>query len=254
MADRKYYVICESGCRFESMTKEQILTAIMQAVETGKITDVDAGFVTTIKTIDGSPLRFFVGTQARYEALSSAEKENLFAIITNDTTKADMLATLETLRKDIDGICETCAQKEELPQVLVNNSSEEVANINSTSFALSLKPLQGKTLDDISHVALSFYSEDMGKSNTFYKLNGVRLEKIDDDGKLTVNCSGCTVDGNDANTMLFVNAKIRFTAYSSGGFGYALRNMYACKLTNGVVPFVGQINNISAARISVYFK
>ena len=106
MPNRKYYVICESGCRFESMTKEQILSAITQAVETGEIQNVDTGFVTTIKTIDGTPLKFFVGTQARYDALSNADKENLFAIITNDTSKDGILSSLESLRADVDGLAE----------------------------------------------------------------------------------------------------------------------------------------------------
>ena len=41
---RKYYCICESNCKFETMTKEQILAAIAQAVETGSVGDVDTGF------------------------------------------------------------------------------------------------------------------------------------------------------------------------------------------------------------------
>lgn len=102
MADRKYYVICEAGCRFESLTKEQIFTAIMQAVENGEIRDVDTGFVTTIRTINGAPLKFFVGTQSEYESLTESQKKNLFALITNDTTKESMLKALEDLQKNYD--------------------------------------------------------------------------------------------------------------------------------------------------------
>ena len=101
MADgRKYYVLCGSNCKFESMTKEQILTAITQAVNGGTIGDIDTGFVTTIKTITGQPLRFFVGTQAMYDGLSDDQKTNLFAIITNDTEKEAIQETLTKLLAD----------------------------------------------------------------------------------------------------------------------------------------------------------
>jgi hypothetical protein len=84
------------------MTKEQILTAITQAVNEGHIGNVDTGFVKTIKTINGAPLQFFVGTQAQYDALTPEQKQNLFAIITNDTTKEGINNALKTLRTDFD--------------------------------------------------------------------------------------------------------------------------------------------------------
>lgn len=107
MATPKVYVICDANCKFEGMTKEQILTAITQAVNESSIGDVDSGFITTVKTINGLPLRFFVGEQAAYDALSAEQKENLFAIITNDTTKAYIMEALDTLREDMESINET---------------------------------------------------------------------------------------------------------------------------------------------------
>lgn len=106
MATPKVYVICDANCKFESLTREQILTAITQAVNEGTIGDIDTGFVTTIKTLNGAPLRFFVGTQAEYEALTDDDKTGLFAIISNDTTKEGILTSLETLRTDLDGLIE----------------------------------------------------------------------------------------------------------------------------------------------------
>lgn len=102
MADRKYYVRCENGCLFESLKKEQIYAAITQAVQTGTIGDVDTGFVQTVKTINGKGLKFFYGTQAEYEILTAAEKSNLFAIITNDTSKEAFNAAIESLQKSLD--------------------------------------------------------------------------------------------------------------------------------------------------------
>ena len=97
MATPTVFVICNSNCKYEGMTKEQILTAIMQAVNEGTIGDIDTGFITTVKTITGNPLRFFVGEQSEYDCLSDHQKENLFAIITNDTTKDELLDALERL-------------------------------------------------------------------------------------------------------------------------------------------------------------
>jgi len=98
MATPKVYVICDQNCKFEGMTKEQILTAIMQAVNEGTIGDIDAGFIQTIRTINGIPLNFFVGEQSAYDALTDSEKENLFAIITNDTTAVGIAEAIEDLQ------------------------------------------------------------------------------------------------------------------------------------------------------------
>lgn len=97
----RVYVICDQNCKFEGMTKEQIYAAIVQAVNEGTIGDIDAGFITTVKTINGLPLKFFVGPQATYDALSDEEKENVFAIITNDTTRAGILEAIENLKNSI---------------------------------------------------------------------------------------------------------------------------------------------------------
>lgn len=103
MADTpKVYVLCDQNCRYESLTREQILTAITQAVENGEITDLDTGFITTIKTINGTGLKFFVGEQHEYDTLTAEQKEGLFAIITNDTTKEGLLNTLADHENKID--------------------------------------------------------------------------------------------------------------------------------------------------------
>lgn len=104
MATPRVYVICDQNCKFESMTKEQIYAAILQAVNEGTIGNIDAGFITTIKTINGVPLRFFVGEQAAYDALTAAEKKDLFAIITNDTTRAGLVEALEALKKSVEAL------------------------------------------------------------------------------------------------------------------------------------------------------
>lgn len=91
MSGRKYYCHCDSNCKFETMTKEQILAAITQAIETGEIGDVDTGFVTKIKeTNAGGYVSFWVGTTAQYNALQTKEANCLYII--TDETKAEDLA------------------------------------------------------------------------------------------------------------------------------------------------------------------
>lgn len=58
-----------------------------------------------INTITGTKLKFFVGKQAEYDALSDATKQNLFAIITDDTTKDD----IEELQEGLDLLGEAFA-------------------------------------------------------------------------------------------------------------------------------------------------
>ena len=97
MAERKYYVICEDNCKFESMTKEQIYAAIMQAAETGEISNVDAGFISVIKEQNGGRnLMFWLGTTAEYNALNE-KYENCLYIKTDDTFAADISAKMNEL-------------------------------------------------------------------------------------------------------------------------------------------------------------
>jgi hypothetical protein len=97
----KKYCYCENNCKYETLDKEEILTAIAQAVATGKIGDCDTGFITTLKTINGLPLRFFIGEQSEYAALSADDKKNLFALITNDTTKEGLLKSISEMQTDL---------------------------------------------------------------------------------------------------------------------------------------------------------
>ena len=55
-----------------------------------------------VRTVNGTLLRFFVGTKEVYDTLTEAQKQNLFAIFTEDTTREDFLKALDTL----DGILE----------------------------------------------------------------------------------------------------------------------------------------------------
>lgn len=112
---KKYYCHCDSNCKYETMTKEQILAAIMQAVNEGTIGDIDAGFITGVRTVNGATMRFFIGSQFEYEALPREDKQNLFAIITNDTTQEAFAKTLEELASEVQTKANKLVAPKEIP-------------------------------------------------------------------------------------------------------------------------------------------
>lgn len=95
---KKFYCFCSSNCKYETMTKEQILSAIAQATGATDI-DPDAGFISKVKEANGRHVTFWVGTQAQYNALQVKE-ENCLYIITDDTTKADIEKMVADLQKE----------------------------------------------------------------------------------------------------------------------------------------------------------
>lgn len=104
---RKYYCVCDSNCRFETMTKEQILTAIAQAVADGKVSNVDAGFITKVKeTNGGNYVTFWVGSQAEYNALPEIQNNCLY-IISDETTKRDIERLIANVKETADGALQT---------------------------------------------------------------------------------------------------------------------------------------------------
>lgn len=96
MADgKKYYCFCSSNCKYETMTKEQILAAIAQAVATGSVGDCDTGFITKVKEQNsGGYVTFWVGTQAEYNAITE-KANNCMYIIKDDTGTADIRTAFE---------------------------------------------------------------------------------------------------------------------------------------------------------------
>ena len=95
MSGRRYFCFCESNCRFETMTKEQILAAIAQAAEHGLVVDPDAGFVTKVKESNaGGYVTFWVGTTAQYNALDSHDP-NCIYVKTDDDEGAAIAARLQ---------------------------------------------------------------------------------------------------------------------------------------------------------------
>ena len=54
-----------------------------------------------VKTVNDTLLKFFVGTQSEYDVLTDEQKQNLFALITDDMSKEQFDAIIEKVNKDI---------------------------------------------------------------------------------------------------------------------------------------------------------
>ena len=102
MESGKYYVIGYGNNLIESMTKEQILAAITQAVEEHTISDVDTGFVTTLKEQNANTgLKFWVGTTAQYNALQDKDPQCVY-ILTDDAELEDLEQEIARLSEQVE--------------------------------------------------------------------------------------------------------------------------------------------------------
>jgi hypothetical protein len=94
MSEKKYYCLCASNCRYETMTAEQILAAIAQAAETGMVYDPNAAIVSKVRESNaGGSVTFWVGTMAQYNAIETKDASCMY-IITDDTYKEDIEAAV----------------------------------------------------------------------------------------------------------------------------------------------------------------
>lgn len=118
---RTYYVISDDNCKFESMTREQILAAITQAIEQGEISDIDTGFVTKLKEMNrNNALKFWIGTTAEYNAIQTKET-NCFYILSDDTELEDIETEINNFRSELDGLSENV---ESLTEAVDENTSD----------------------------------------------------------------------------------------------------------------------------------
>ena len=128
---KKYYCFCGSNCKYETLTKEQILTAITQAASGEAVIDPDAGVLTKVKeTNSGGYVTFWVGTQAEYNVIETKQKNCLY-IITDDTTKHDIERTAADLQQRCEKVDEACAAV-----------TKAVAEFGHTTWVLESKDIQ----------------------------------------------------------------------------------------------------------------
>jgi hypothetical protein len=124
MADRKYYVLCQNNCKFEGMTKEQIIAAIAEA--TGKTpTDIDSAFISKIKEINkGAAVQIWIGATAEYNALvaNGEKRSDVIYIKTDDSALADFESYFIQQISSINN--KVAQQKEEIANAKAANAAE----------------------------------------------------------------------------------------------------------------------------------
>lgn len=146
MLDEKNVYALDSGKNsFLTMTKEQILTAITQAVNEGTIGDIDAGFITKIQEQnDQKGISFWFGTTAQFEALEE-KREDILYILTDDTTLTD----IETGISDANKYAQAANQKVDL--ILTGVMAAKIAELAYK--ANEAKSLKGVIVtDDLTKV------------------------------------------------------------------------------------------------------
>lgn len=290
MATPTVYVICDQNCKFEGMTKEQILAAIEQAVNGGTIGDVDTGFVRTVKTINGAPLRFFVGLQSEYDALPNEDKENLFAIITNDTTKEgitdyfeelsgelDSLATKQsndsaTINKIISGDIHTGyaekAYKDADGQIIASAYLKRFDAMSVRSFVHETEiPYAGyagrkyaggipttKEINDVVAVSFKTYDSTRGETHYFYGLRTTDKATDDNGEYVEFACVHAGMCSNSTYKYRYFNATAIVRLYDVNGTAYITFESCDGTITEFATDGTGTVKKITDATAKMAYK
>lgn len=154
-SERNYFVLSENNCKFESLTKEQILSAIQQAVSSGKIKDVDSGFVTKIKEQNKNVgLMFWVGTQAEFNALPSKINNCLYLKIDDGIIESieNLWENVGQLNGIADGAMQCVYESDDLVPFEVNFTSDGQFKEFDLSFGdYSYDPTRDVVIAEISN-------------------------------------------------------------------------------------------------------
>lgn len=139
---------------FRDDVEEEMWAAIEQAVSSGAITDVDSGFVSKVKEQNNQKaLRFWVGTTEEYNARTST-LEDMFYILTDDTSESDINKAIEENANSIDKL------------------DEDIQTINDD--LMTLKPVVLYDGEATLYAELSNYTDDFQRFRVqlYYGLSG----------------------------------------------------------------------------------
>ena len=139
---------------FRDDVEEEMWSAIEQAVSSGAITDIDSGFVSKVKEQNNQKaLRFWVGTTEEYNARTSTV-EDMFYILTDDTSESDINDAIEENANSIDKL------------------NEDIQTINDD--LITLKPVVLYDGEATLYAELSNYTDDFQKFRVqlYYGLSG----------------------------------------------------------------------------------
>lgn len=179
--ERKYYVLCANNCKFESMTKEQILAAIAEATG-ATVTDIDGAFITKIKELNkGEALTFWRGTTAEYNALPEKYDDCIY-IKTDDTEIKDMTQAFEDMTQAFENMGLLFAeQKEEVNNLTYGTSGSLNIVASGPSGPIDYGTLNYRKYGGIMHVYGNI-TIPTRTSGDFYETHQCWIE--DNDGEL----------------------------------------------------------------------
>lgn len=98
MANRNFYVLCDDNCRFPSMTKDEIFTAIQSAVEQHGTRTLTIDVLTGLKEVNKNEvISLWIGTQAEFNAIQSPSENTMYLISDHNAIKAQTMAALQEM-------------------------------------------------------------------------------------------------------------------------------------------------------------
>lgn len=162
MLDEKNVYAQDSGKNnFLTMTREQILTAITQAVNEGTIGDIDAGFVTKIQEMNNQGVvKLWVGTSSEFTAIA-AKDENTLYLLTDDTTVDDIEQAFKNIEEGISPV----GNAQKINGIELKYDENGVLKIGD--IIIPQKKLLSDTVQEIGTSGKTIYSSDgsiLGKS------------------------------------------------------------------------------------------
>ena len=174
MPNNPVYVFDGKLCKFEGMTKEQILNAIYEA--TGVMPqDVDEGFISTIvETNRSRSIHVWSGTMAEYNALPTYDANTLY-FIDGDSTIDDLEAAIQNLN---DELTDTKGDVTELHDIIdiSNTDFQRVTSRSSGSYSVKTQLSEGLYLvkaEDSSELGNRYFYTLIYIEHVNYNAKGV---------------------------------------------------------------------------------
>lgn len=176
---KKFYCFCSSNCKYETMTKEQIIAAIAEA--TGATpSNIDDAFITKVMEKNGQqPLQFWIGTQAEYNALTP--EENVFYIFTDGNEIADFERLARETAEQV--VREVQADVAGLKMIDISNTVALSYDVAEGGGNLSSRSIQGLTYKYSPALNMVFYAFQLVFKGKLAKGERLHFYHISDDEK-----------------------------------------------------------------------
>lgn len=209
MIDKNFYVLGDDNCKYEGMSKEQIIATIQEAISTGIIPELDAGVITKIKEQNKQrALSFWVGSQDEYNAIQK-KADNCFYIINNSGNFAELKQKVDDDSKALQGLTNN----------FDNYKRETDAGIDQFEKTVNenLQTNQ-KIVEEIVKKSGAIVEEYHGSKSHYFKFsNGLEIEfgeiYIFDGGQTIYSDCDIELSGNASGT--YTRKSVRFPFYKA---------------------------------------